>query len=165
MALFFRFFVRLRKKKKRIFCMTERKENGQFQKGNEIGKETRFKSGNAYVIKSKYKDEYCDAMLAYFMNEEIVFPTFEDFASSIGVLAETLKNWCEYHPRFRDTHARCTEIQKHRLLVGGLTERFNAQIVKFLAINNHGMKEKIEQNFKGDAVLNVNISFFEDEEG
>ena len=145
--------------------MKERKPNGQFQKGNDIGAETRFKPGNSYVIKSKYKDEYCDAMLSYFMNEDIVFPTFEDFASSIGVLAETLKNWTIAHPRFRDIHARCTEIQKHRLLIGGLTERFNPQIVKFLAINNHGMKEKIEQDFKGDVEFKVNISFFEDEEG
>ena len=84
--------------------MKERKPNGQFQKGNDIGAETRFKPGNSYVIKSKYKDEYCDAMLSYFMNEEIVFPTFEDFASSIGVLAKTLKVWAEKHARFGDTH-------------------------------------------------------------
>ena len=164
MALFFSFFLKRKGENKKSF-MKERKPNGQFQKGNDIGAETRFKPGNSYVIKSKYKDEYCDAMLSYFMNEEIVFPTFEDFASSIGVLAETLKNWAKKHARFGDTHARCTEIQKHRLLVGGLTERFNPQIVKFLAINNHGMKEKIEQDFKGDVEFKVNISFFEDEEG
>lgn len=141
-----------------------RKENGQFQKGNDIGKETRFKNGNTYGIKPKYKDEYCEKMLAYFKNESVVFPTFEEFAGEIGVLAKTLKYWAEKHPRFGDIHARCTEIQKHKLLVGGLTERFSSQIVKFIAINNHGMKEKVEQNISGNSTLKVNISFFDDEE-
>lgn len=135
------------------------KENGRFEKGNEIGKEKRFTEGN--LISSKYNAEYCDEMLAYFMDENITFPTFEDYASRIGVIAETLKNWCEKHPRFRDIHARCTEIQKHRLLVGGLTEKFNAQIVKFLAINNHGMKEKIEQKIDSDNNTAITIEIKE----
>ena len=45
-----------------------------------------------------------------------------------------------------------------KLIVGGLTSAFNSQIVKFVAINNHGMKDKIEQEVKAEAAFEVNIN-------
>ena len=134
---------------------------GGFKKGNTIGFETRFQPGN--IKASKYDESYCELMLNYFTDPDEVFPMFEGFANRLGVVSDTLREWRDTQPRFRDTYARCLDIQKQKLLVGGLTERFNAQIVKFMAINNHGMKEKIEQEFKGDATINVNISFFDEE--
>lgn len=137
-----------------------REKDGRFSENNGIGKATRFRRGNAAAL--KYRAEYADEMLEYFASAEVVFPTFEEFASRLGVISDTLRNWRDAHPRFRDAYARCAELQKHRLIVGGLTESFNPHIVKFLAINNHGMKEKTEQDVHADGDFKVTVSFFEE---
>jgi hypothetical protein len=49
-------------------------------------------------------------------------------------------------------------MQKQNLLANGLLERYNAQLTKFLLINNHGMSEKVEQD------NNVTISVKIDDE-
>lgn len=108
----------------------------------------------------KYKDEYAELLLRYFLNPENVFPTLEDFAVSNNIAIRTLMNWiseAEKYPRLAVAHAQAMAIQKQKLLVGGLTEKFNAQMAKFLLINNHGMSEKIEQQVKGDGSFSVNI--------
>ena len=133
--------------------------SGRFEKGNEIGKATRFKNGN--TLSCKYKEEYADALLEYFFDEEVVFPTIEGFAKRYKLAIRTVKDWIadgEKYPRFALAHAQAMAIQKDMLLVGGLTEKFNPQIVKFLAINNHGMKEKVEQDIKSDGGFDVNIN-------
>jgi hypothetical protein len=114
------------------------KEDGYFKKGNEIGKATRFKSGNK--ISAKYDPDYCDQMLEYFREE--VYPTVELFAETLGVVPSTLYNWCEKHPRFGDAFSRCMNIQKGKMIEGGMKGLFNPQIVKFVAVNCHGMSEK-----------------------
>ena len=111
---------------------------GQFQKGNEFGKERRFQSGNQ--ISSKYKEEYCEAMIEYFNHH--TFPTVELFAETLEVTPATLMHWREKHRRFNDAFSRCLNIQKGKLLEGGVLGAFNPQIVKFMAINCHGMSEK-----------------------
>ena len=108
----------------------------------------------------KYKDEYAELMLLYFLNPENKFPTLEDFAIRNNIAIRTLKHWIEEgekYPRLALAHAQAMAIQKQRLLVGGLTEEFNAQMAKFLLINNHGMREKIDQEVKTDGSLTVNI--------
>ena len=136
--------------------MSEERNGGRFTPGNTIGEGTRFKPGNN--ISSKYNEKYCSDMIAYFMDEEVVFPTFEGYGIRIGVLAETLKNWTNTHPRFRDAHALCEQIQKERLIVGGLTRSFEPSFAKFIASNNHGMREKVEQEVKADTTLEVKIN-------
>ena len=132
-----------------------RDENGRFKKGHNIGKKSRFKLGN--ITAAKYESRYCAEMIAYFTDEEIPIHTFESFAHKIGVISETLRNWCEENARFRDAYALCKEISKNELLLGGLTERFNPQMVKFLAINNHGMKEKIDHENNNTGCIEVKI--------
>ena len=132
------------------------KENGRFEKGNEIGKETRFQYKNA--VASKYRAEYEEKMLNWFRESGEGYPTFELFAESIGVTAETLTHWAESHPRFRDTYARCKNIQKGKLIAFGLAGAYNPQIVKFVAVNNHGMKDKVETDVKGGEDFQVNIN-------
>lgn len=108
-----------------------RNANGTFAIGNRIT--------------AKYKNEYCEMMLLYFRNE-MIYPTFELFADSIGVTNDTLLNWREKYARFRVAYDRCKNIQKGRTISGGLTGKYNPQIVKFMAINNFGMAEKSEHD-------------------
>jgi len=133
--------------------------NGRFEKGNEIGKATRFKNGNTLSL--KYKDDYADALLEYFLDEDVVFPTLEGFAIKNRLAIRTVMEWSANeakYPRFALAHAQALAIQKDKLLVGGLTEKFNPQLVKFLAVNNHGMKDKIENDIKSDGGFDVNIN-------
>lgn len=108
------------------------KSNGRFENGN--------------TAASKYKADYCEQMLAFFKDEDCDYPTFELFAETIGVTNDTLLNWREKYPRFRNIYARCKNIQKGRTVAGGMTGRYNPQIVKFMAINNFGMVEKVESD-------------------
>ena len=133
----------------------DREANGRFKKGHGIGKRTRFKLGN--ITSAKYESKYCSEMIGYFTDESVEIHTFEEFAHKIGVISETLRNWCDENARFRDAYAVCKEISKKELLLGGLTEKFNPQIVKFLAINNHGMKEKIEHENNNAGRIEVKI--------
>ena len=120
------------------------REDGQFKKGNTVGAATRFASGNK--LSEKYRDEYCDEMLRFFRDEREKFPTFELFADSIGVHADTLANWQDTHPRFRAVYAHCKAIQKGKLIRGGVLGVFNPAVVKFVATNCHGMSEKVEND-------------------
>ena len=118
------------------------REDGRFKKGNIIGAATRFADGNK--LSDKYKDEYCEKMLSYFRSDAEKYPTFELFADSIGVHADTLLNWQDTHPRFRAVYAHCKAIQKGKLIRGGVLGIFNPAVVKFVAENCHGMREKVD---------------------
>ena len=154
---------------------TKRNKKGQFQKGNTIGKETRFKDKNK--VACKYDDKYCDELIQFFskpatrveyketyykgeltsrtpilLPEE--YPTFEMFAAKIGVSTSTLKNWCEEHARFADCYARAKEIQFGKLTSNAITGIYNPIYAKFEAVNNHSLKDKqeIDTTVKGEAI-------------
>ena len=131
----------------------------KFKPGNETGKDTRFKKGN--TLRKKYKPEYADSLLAYFLSCDHC-PTLEEWAVNNNLKIRTVYDWTEdeeKYPRFATTYAQAKAIQKNNLVQNGLTERYNASIVKFLLINTHGMSEKIEQKVDGktDASITVNI--------
>lgn len=102
-----------------------------------------FAKGNRLTV--KYKGEYCEMMLRYF-HDDAIYPTFELFADSIGVTNDTLLNWRDKYKHFAAAYDRCKNIQKGRTISGGLTGKYNPQIVKFMAINNFGMAEKLEND-------------------
>ena len=146
----------------------KRNSKGQFVKGNVIGEETRFQKENAAAC--KYKEEYCEKIIEYFSkpavevqfkeiygkNGDVVsrtpilmpaeYPTFELFAASIGVTTETLRNWCEDHPRFKFYYTRAKEIQLGKLTSNAVTGLYNPIYAKFEAVNNHNQKDKQEVN-------------------
>lgn len=135
-------------------------EATQFKKGNTIGMETRFKVGHP-PLNSLYKPEYVDLMYEYFSDPDVIFPTVEGFGAKYKIHIKTLWNWIydtEKYPQLSNIYEHCKQIQKDKLIVGGLTSAFNSQIVKFVAINNHGMKDKIEQEVKADATFEVKIN-------
>lgn len=154
--------------KKKAEPKKERKPNsGQFKKGNEIGKETRFKKN--HTMSCKYKPEYCDMLIDYFSQPStrieykrtyfkgelssetpIVipneYPTFEMFAAKIGVTRETLLNWCDEYPQFKHYYARAKEIQLGKLTSNAMIGLYNPLYAKFEATNNHGMAEQTKND-------------------
>lgn len=153
---------------------------GQFEKGNTIGEETRFQKGNKASV--KYREEYCQLLLNFFAvpEREIVyerkyykdgtlqcetpkivlpprFPTFELFAASIGVVPNTLLNWCEKHPRFADAYAQAKNIQLGIAKAHGAMKDYDSNFTKFLLVNDHGMSDKSTLEAAGDKPFEVNI--------
>ena len=136
----------------------------KFKKGNTIGMETRFKPG--HTVSTTYKSEYIDSMYNYFNDSDNIFPTLAGFAIKEGIAIKSISRWvnnAEKYPQLARTYEQCKAIQLQKLLEGGLTRQFDAQIVKFIAVNNHNMKEKVEQEVKADASFKVDISFFDED--
>jgi hypothetical protein len=90
------------------------------------------------------------------------YPTFEGFAAKIGVDTDTLRNWCDDHDRFRCCYAWAREKQREILLVNGIAGRYNPNFAKFVAINCHGMQEKVVTENTGP--VQVHLSGEVDEE-
>lgn len=151
--------------------MAERNEKGQFVKGNsagkqftknnDIGKDTRFKAGN--TVAAKYKAEYADRMLAYF-REHSGYPQFEEFADLIGVSIGTLKNWADTRPRFAAIRERCAEIQCAKLNTGALMGRFDSSYAKFIAVNHHGLRDKMTAEVENVRPFEISLSVIDGEE-
>ncbi len=103
---------------------------------------TSFKPGHTFS--RKYKAEYADSLVEYFLTSE-KFPTYEEWAIQNHIDVRTVYNWKddpEKFPNFQSACAQAKAIQKTKLIQCGLTEQYNAQLVKFLLTNNHGMSEK-----------------------
>ncbi len=163
---------------------TGRDERGRFTKDHKIGETTRFEKENAAAC--KYKEEYADMIIDYFGQpstrveySEVLdkngnvkrrtpiivpneYPTFEAFAAKIGVITETLRNWCDQSPRFRHAYARAKEMQKGKLISNTLGGNYNPLFAKFEAINNHGMSDKTATD--NTVSFNIKLSDEIDEE-
>lgn len=124
-------------------------ENGQFVAGNNAA--------------SKYKDEYVDWMRVYVDNGYEIIPTLSEFCVNHNLPERTVARWvteeAAKYERLAFQYARLLSKQKAILIKFGLTEQFNAHMVKFLLTNNHGMSEKTSTNIdaKTDNKFEVNI--------
>ena len=151
-----------------------RNKSGQFTKGNN------FAVGNKNA--NKYKKEYAEELIKYFSepptrveyirdydahgklkHEEPVvlgadYPTFEGFATQIGVTTKTLENWKRDHPLFAKAYELAQDLQKNTLLVNGLGGRYNANFAKFVAMNHHNMADRTEQKLLGDEGMEVIVN-------
>lgn len=161
--------------------------NGNFAPGNTIGEETRFAAGEqngtpfqkGNTLAKKYKDEYADLLLEYFRREDITFPTLEGFVEWVrtrtgeAINYSTAEAWARGDEnyadaqRFQEVYAQAKAIQRDKLILGGLTRKFDPSFARFLASSTHDMREKTEQkvdaDLKGDGAFSVNITYFEDD--
>ena len=111
--------------------------------------------GNGYA--SKYREEYCEQIVEYFLNPPRekyiddegnekegaqVYPTFERFAANIGVVANTLELWGKTHERFAAAYAYAKNLQRSILIAKGLSGEYNPTFAKFIATTTHGMVDK-----------------------
>ena len=155
------------------------KENGRFEEGNTIGKNTRFKKNNKAA--NKYQEKYAELLTSYFREPPLQyvyertyykdgtlksekpiilppkFPTFELFAGSIGVTHHTLLNWCEAHPRFSAAYEFAKNMQLGIGKAGGIMKQYDGNFTKFVLSNDHGMTDKTEQKIESDNTVSVEI--------
>lgn len=142
----------------------QRDERGRFVKGHEPLEGAGFQPGN--LESSKYDAKYPEDMKMHFKQVacEGNYPTFESYADEIGVTVRTLENWCGSYDAFKDAYDACKNLQKGSLIEGAMMGRFNPTFAKFVAVNCHGMKEKVESEVKGAGGFNISIGYFEGEE-
>jgi len=116
---------------------------------------------------TKYKPEYCQAIIDYFdipatyiakktmitktgneITEEIErannLPTIEGFAKSLEVMTETIVNWTKSNEEFFTAYTRAKEMQKDILIQNGIKGLYNPQFTQFVATNCTDMRIKSE---------------------
>ncbi len=87
-------------------------------------------------------------MLIYFKDTQAPdFPTFSSFANHIGVTVKTLEAWRDSQPAFRDVWEECREIQRDRLIEGGLARRYDASFAKYILTEMFGFEERGNNTF------------------
>lgn len=126
--------------------------------------------------KSLYRKKYIKMMLEFFsieptrqvpskvfidkkgvMTTEYVekpnrLPTFERFASEIGVSVDTLLEWSKAknkqdklkYPEFSGAYSKCKQLQKDFLIANGTSGLFNPTFTIFVAKNITDMRDKVE---------------------
>lgn len=126
---------------------------------------------------TKYKKEYCEKVIDFFRiepyetkiqkeffsdgsirSEKVViiptkFPTFQDFADSIGVHIDTLNEWCKKHEEFSEAYARAKQLQEKIWLINGMNGQYNSQFAIFFGKNCLGYKDKQELEHSGKLKL------------
>ena len=88
-------------------------------------------------------------------------PSVAGLACYLDANKQTLYNWADQHPQFLDTLERCKERQEKLALMGGLTNEFNASIVKLL-LNNHGYSDKQQVEHSGNMPLSIRVEYSDD---
>lgn len=129
---------------------------------------------------TKYKKEYCEAMVAYFdrapqqtvykrtyhsdgqlKSEEPVvlaqqLPTFQGFAHELGVHADTLLKWTKRHSDFLEAYLRAKNLQENIWLVNAMSGQYSAQFAQFFGKNCLGYRDRREA--EPPAELSVRLS-------
>ncbi len=139
--------------------------NGDFDFGNEIGKETRFKEGNTvhpapigHDYSLKYDDSFIDLLYEYYdggyADIGSVFPTKSGFPRWLRVIKgiyisqRSMALWtsgeAEYARKFAETFEELHNESADMLHSGALSKRFDPSYSKLLASACFGIREKTE---------------------
>ena len=102
---------------------------------------------------TKYNKEVLEKAREYLVvwrDGEDVIPSIEGLAEYIERARSTIYDWATHEDKqeFSDTLDRINELQKRTLINQGLKGEFNSNITK-LALGNHGMTEKLQQEISG----------------
>ena len=92
---------------------------------------------------TKYTKETPKRVLNYTKScqENNEFPTIENLSSYLGVGTRTLYSWEEAYPEFQQTMDILRDAQRHLLISGGLTNKYNARFATFLLKASHGFSD------------------------
>ena len=92
---------------------------------------------------TKYTKETCKRVMHYInsCSKTEEFPTIEHLASSLGIGTRTLYTWETEYSEFQQTMDMLRDAQRHMLISGGLTNKYNSRFASFLLKANHGMTD------------------------
>lgn len=116
---------------------------------------------------TKYKPEYDKKILDYFngyinkiSNKSVdqlkqitqPFPSFDDFAASIGVSEEIIFDWEKRYPSFRLSYKRSQQLIKRFFVIMGTSGVYHPVFAIFTAKNMTDMRDNIDLTSKGLAI-------------
>lgn len=104
---------------------------------------------------TKYKEEYCDKIVAYFdrpltkingNGKEVGcdFPTFPGFAATIRVHKYTLIEWTRVHPKFSASYDIARQFQEHILVTNTMNGHYPQAFAIFIAKNTTDMRDQTD---------------------
>ena len=123
-----------------------------------------------------YRPEYCEEIIKFFSIDPAVavpgvdrdgnprdimvpnrFPTFERFATNIGVTSRTLQNWSEetdergnlVHPEFFRAYAQAKDLQGANLVEGGMGGTYSGPFTVLAAKNLMTWRDKQDLEHSG----------------
>ncbi len=130
------------------------------------GRPARKPSKNKGGRPTKYKPEYCEAIVAFFSKDPTTLkevtsitkkgitthkvevpeklPLLSAFARSIDVDEDTLLNWTKEHPEFFGAYTRAKALQKEFLIHNGLAGLYDTKFAMFVAVNCTDMRDKVD---------------------
>lgn len=93
---------------------------------------------------TKYTKETARRVIGYIKKCQKTgnFPTIEHLASELGLGTRTLYAWEKEYPAFQQTMDMLRDAQRHLLISGGLTNKYNSRFASFLLKANHGMQDR-----------------------
>lgn len=86
---------------------------------------------------------------------KVDIPTIEGLCIILMVSHDTIAEWVKKYNEFSDAITKLKEVQKRRLLEGGLSGEYQQSIAKLILANNHGMSDKVDQNNTGNVTVQV----------
>lgn len=100
--------------------------------------------------KSGYTPELQKKAEEYLRKHRGPVPTLEGLANSLDIHVDTSSDYAKRHNAYSHIHRRIAQIQKEKLITGGLEGKLNSSIVRLLLSATHGMNEnsKLEINLK-----------------
>jgi hypothetical protein len=108
--------------------------------------------------------------VADFVQERVaeqVIPTIPGFAVSVGVCEDTIHEWKHKHKKFSESIRKLLATQCTMLQTLGLSQVYSAPMSIFLLKNNHGFKDRTEQEVTTKAlpapILKVDPSVHRDD--
>lgn len=92
---------------------------------------------------TKYSKETPKRVINYIKKSQVgdEFPTIEHLSTVLGVGTRTLYAWEQEYSEFQQTLDLLRDTQRHLLISGGLTNKYNARFATFLLKANHGMSD------------------------
>lgn len=102
--------------------------------------------GRPVIWTAEKQSEVADKLLAWFTDDESRL-FFKTFAHEVYDLSwQALYSACKDEASFSVACARVKEIQEERLALGGLKEKYNAQMTALTLKNVSGWKDKTEND-------------------
>lgn len=128
--------------------------------------------GYVFGQPTKYRPEYCQAIVTYFSNPESweinedfkggkkpiprsKLPTFERFAAGIGVSTRALEDWRDKHEEFGDAYRIASGLQKSFLMELSAAGLGTGAVALMLQINHKMRIEKEEEQTGNESIQKV----------
>jgi len=117
---------------------------------------------------TKYKPEYCKAIIDYFdipaidSDGKANDPLFIiNFCLSIGISKDCLHKWVAKYPEFNDAYSVAKEKQKQLIIINAAQDRYNASFTWKMMMNMFGWRDKQDVDNKITLPPGLKISFEE----